>query len=51
MKQLVTRDANFVPVHTRVLKLYIKEIHAYVGLSDDDRIILILCRVPKMKVL
>jgi hypothetical protein len=35
---------------TCVLKLYIKQVHGYVGLSDDDSSILILVGVCQMKV-
>ena len=44
MKLSVTRQAYRYLVHKHVLKLFIKQIHAYVGISDDDGSILILCR-------
>jgi hypothetical protein len=36
--------------YTRIMKLYIKQVREYVGLSDDDESILILVGVRQMKV-
>lgn len=44
MKLIFTHRAYYYRVHTHILKLYIKQIHGYVGLLDDDWSILILCR-------
>ena len=50
MTLLVTRRGCWYLLHIRILELFIKQTHAYVGLSDDDRCILAVFGVQQMKV-